>query len=775
VGVPGRHVPRRWWFPLTVFAIGAVSTTLVGRQLQRSAVAGDRERFEVAVDRLQDSIQDRVDMYVAMLRAGAAMLTATDLHTPAQFHVFADHLKLQRRYPGVQGIGYSERFAAADLSRVIAERRQLGDAAFHVWPSGNRTEYHSILYLEPLDRRNQAAIGYDMFTDPTRRAAMERARDTGEPAASGRVTLVQEIDENKQPGFLIYMPVYDGATLPSTIEERRARLRGFVYSPFRADDLFAGILGRNPHPRAGFALFDGTPAPGSLLHRTDVPGQTSRLMTTRDVSVAGRTWTAEFFSTAALDAGSAHAFVPLTFWAGSILTGILTVLALLQVRARERAEQSEAAVEDAAKRFHDQAQTLAVVNRTGAQIAGELDLDRLVQHITDAGTALTRARFGAFFYNRLNQDGESYTLYALSGAPRDAFASFPMPRNTDVFGPTFRGEGIVRSADITADPRYGHNPPHNGMPPGHLPVRSYLAVPVKSRSGEVLGGLFFGHPEPNVFTEQAEHILSGIAAQAAIAIDNARLYGRVQELLASERAARTEAERVSGLKDEFLATLSHELRTPLNAVMGWAHMLSSGSLTDEHRTVAVETILRNARIQSKLIDDLLDMSRIISGRLRVEMSLVNLDDVVEAAVNVVKPTADAKRVQLSFEREPGLHSLWADGARLQQVLWNLLANAIKFTPALGRVAISVRRSGDDVELCVTDTGIGISAEFLPHVFERFRQGDGSFTRGHGGLGLGLSIARSLVEMHGGTIDAASAGVNRGSTFTLRFPAASAAI
>ncbi|HTL45813.1 MAG TPA: CHASE domain-containing protein [Vicinamibacterales bacterium] len=768
--MPARRFPRRSWFPLTILAIGTISTALVSRQLQRSAVAGDRERFEVAVDRLQDSIQDRVDMYVAMLRAGAAMLTATDLHTPAQFHVFAEHLRLQRRYPGVQGIGYSERFAAADLPRVLAERRQLGDPGFHVWPAGERTEYHSILYLEPLDRRNQAAIGYDMSTDATRRAAMERARDTGEPAASGRVTLVQEIDENKQPGFLIYMPVYSGGSVPSTVEERRARLRGFVYSPFRADDLFAGILGRNPHPRAGFALFDGRPAAGSLLHRTDVPGQTSRLTTTRDVDVAGMTWTAEFFSTAALDAGSTHVFVPLTLSAGGILTGILTVLALLQVRARERAEQSEAAVEDAAKRSHDQAQTLAIINRTGAHIAGELDLDRLVQHITDAGTALTRAQFGAFFYNRVHDNGESYTLYALSGASREAFDGFPMPRNTELFRPTFRGEGIVRSGDITADPRYGQHAPYHGMPPGHLPVRSYLAVPVKSRSGEVLGGLFFGHSDRDVFTDQAEHILCGMAAQAAIAIDNARLYGRVQELLSSERAARSEAERVSGMKDEFLATLSHELRTPLNAVMGWAHMLNSGSLTNDHRSVAVETILRNARIQSKLIDDLLDMSRIISGRLRVDMTLVNLDDVIEAAVNVVKPTADAKRVQLSVEAEPGLHSLRADGARLQQVLWNLLANAIKFTPAGGRVVISTRRSGEDIELSVTDTGIGISPDFLPHVFERFRQGDGSFTRGHGGLGLGLSIARNLVEMHGGTIEAASAGANRGSTFTLRFPA-----
>ena len=205
----------------------------------------------------------------------------------------------------------------------------------------------------------------------------------------------------------------------------------------------------------------------------------------------------------------------------------------LDVRLLAANETLEARIAE----LRDETHTLAVLNQMGMRVAAELDLERLVQAVTDAGVELSGAEFGAFFYNLIDEHGESYTLYALSGAPRSAFEKFPMPRNTAIFEPTFRGRGVVRSADILADPRYGRNAPHRGMPEGHLPVRSYLAVPVVSRSGEVLGGLFFGHPNPGVFTERAERLVSGIAAQAAVAIDNARLYEGLQRELKAKEVA----------------------------------------------------------------------------------------------------------------------------------------------------------------------------------------------------------------------------------------------
>jgi signal transduction histidine kinase/CheY-like chemotaxis protein len=244
-----------------------------------------------------------------------------------------------------------------------------------------------------------------------------------------------------------------------------------------------------------------------------------------------------------------------------------------------------------------------------------------------------------------------------------------------------------------------------------------------------------------------------------------------QDLLMRERAARDEAERLSALKDEFLATLSHELRTPLNAVLGWAAMLQRGVKDEETFRRGLETIERNARAQGQLIDDLLDMSRIISGTLRLDVQLIEPDKVIEAALGTVHPAAVAKRIDLRVDVERGIGTVLGDPGRLQQVMWNLLSNAVKFTPTGGTVQVMLGRDGQDVVIRVADSGIGISPDFLPHVFDRFRQQDASITRKHGGLGLGLSIARQLVELHGGTIGVSSPGANAGTTFTLRLPLA----
>ncbi|HWT01816.1 MAG TPA: ATP-binding protein, partial [Pyrinomonadaceae bacterium] len=371
-----------------------------------------------------------------------------------------------------------------------------------------------------------------------------------------------------------------------------------------------------------------------------------------------------------------------------------------------------------------------------------------------------------------------YTLYTLAGVPRAAFEHFPMPRATDLFGPTFRGEGTVCIADVKQDPRYGKNSPYFGMPEGHLPVVSYLAVPVISRSGEVYGGLFFGHPDVGAFTERDARIIEGLAAQAAVAMDNARLFDAVTRARAEAEQSAAEKERLyreaqesNRLKDEFLATVSHELRTPLTAILGWAHMLRRGQFDNDSVLKAFETIERNARAQSQLIDDLLDVSRIITGKLRIDVRQIDPNSFVEAAVEAVRPAAEAKGVRVQKIMDTGVATVSGDPVRLQQVVWNLLSNAIKFTPKNGRVQIRLERVNSHVEIAVSDTGSGIAPEFLPHVFDRFRQADQRTTRQHGGMGLGLAIVRHLVELHGGTVRAESPGEGQGATFTVLLPVA----
>ncbi|MDT5293287.1 MAG: hypothetical protein QOJ76_167 [Acidobacteriota bacterium] len=242
-----------------------------------------------------------------------------------------------------------------------------------------------------------------------------------------------------------------------------------------------------------------------------------------------------------------------------------------------------------------------------------------------------------------------------------------------------------------------------------------------------------------------------------------------EQLLAREQSARAEAEQANRLKDEFLATVSHELRTPLTAIMGWTHMLRNAGLDESTATHALETIERNARSQAQLIEDLLDVSRVITGKLRLDIGRVDAASIVNEAIDSVQLAAEAKGIQLEVTLDPSARHVFGDAARLQQVVWNLLSNAIKFTPVGGRVGVCLKRTGSDVQISVSDTGGGIGADFLPFIFDRFRQADGTTTRRHGGLGLGLSIVRHLVELHGGTVEAESPGEGRGATFTVSLP------
>jgi signal transduction histidine kinase/ActR/RegA family two-component response regulator len=426
--------------------------------------------------------------------------------------------------------------------------------------------------------------------------------------------------------------------------------------------------------------------------------------------------------------------------------------------------------------LRDETRILEVLNRTGQALASTLDADMLLQAITDAATQLSGARFGAFFYSARDEHGESLLLYALSGAPREAFDKFGHPRATAVFGPTFHNEGIVRSDDITRDPRYGLSGPHFGMPAGHLPVRSYLAVPVVARSGTVLGGLFFGHPEPAVFSERTERIVAGVAAQAAVALDNARLYEAAQKsaverdaLLQSERAARVEAERLSRMKDEFLAMLAHELRNPLAPISSSAALLSI-QFRDEPRIRQTSAIIgRQVKHMSRLIDDLLDVSRVTRGLVTLQLEEVDLCDVVRSALDQARPLIEEKshRVELSLPRHPV--PVEGDATRLIQSVANILNNAAKYTPPAGtiRIALAIRHGRALLE--VRDNGSGMPAELLPSVFEPFSQGARTLARSQGGLGLGLALVKKLVEMHGGEARADSAGVGLGSVFTIDLP------
>ena len=399
--------------------------------------------------------------------------------------------------------------------------------------------------------------------------------------------------------------------------------------------------------------------------------------------------------------------------------------------------------------LRDEAALVETLQRVGTALASELDLERVVQLVTDEAMSLTRAQFA-------------------------------------VFGPGFRGDAVVRSDDITEDPRRDTLVPYDGMPRGDRPVRSYLAVPVSSRSGEVIGGLFFGHESPGVFGEREERLVVGIAGWAAVAMDNARLY-------AAERQAREGAEGASRAKAEFLATMSHEFRTPLNAIVGYAQLLDMGVLgpATPAQHAHLERLQASAKHLLQLVDDVLDVAKVDADRLDVRRDLLMTGAAVAAAVTLVQPQATAKGVRLMdlHTSEPGFAYV-GDEHRVRQVVINLLSNAVKFTPSGGEVTVDCGLASDpgpgalthssheesaseQVWVCikVEDTGPGIAPSLIDHLFEPFVQGDGALTREQGGTGLGLAISRRLARLMGGDVTVSSEHGSR-TTFALWLPAAS---
>ena len=616
------------------------------------------------------------------------------------------------------------------------------------------------------------------------------------------------------------------------------------------------------------------------------------------------------------------------------LGGVLCTF--VDVTRAERAEQELALAE-----------TLQQIVR---DLTSELEIESLMQKVTDAATRLTGAAFGAFFYNTVNESGEAFQLYTLSGAPREAFSRFGMPRATPVFKPTFDGEAPVRVADITADPRYGKWAPHHGLPQGHLPVRSYLAVPVVSGSGTVLGGLVFGHPDTGVFGERAERNAVAVASHASVAIDNARLFGRAREeidrrvrmeeelaqqvksltrlhdlalrlggmnelapalqaildtavegqdadfglvwLLEAEsgalvvRASRgfdqrslnffqrvmpgaaggaagnafahqqrwviedvdtdpgfepfrsgahdagfrsvhstpivTRAGQLLGAisvhfahkprpsprdmqvadvcarhaadvieavtsqealreserelreldqrKNEFLATLAHELRNPLAPLRNGLEVLRLAGRDAQTSEKARSMMERQLGQMVRLVDDLLDVSRVSRGKIELRREEVELATVLRNAIETSEPLIRDRRHALRTSIPAHGIRVNADVTRLSQVFWNLLNNAAKYTEPGGTIELAVRPGDTQVEVSVRDNGIGIPHDMQGQVFDIFTQVDRTLEKSQGGLGIGLSIAKRLVEMHGGTIEVKSGGHGQGTEFVVRLPA-----
>lgn len=392
---------------------------------------------------------------------------------------------------------------------------------------------------------------------------------------------------------------------------------------------------------------------------------------------------------------------------------------------------------------------LRILNNVSKTILEELDKQAILQKVTDATTQITGAEFGAFFYNAIGESGEAMLLYTLSGAKREDFDKFGMPRSTAIFHPTLSGQGVMRSDDITKDPRFGLNDPHFGMPKGHLPVVSYLSVPVKSTSGEVIGGLFFGHSKPARFLQEHEDLIVNLSAQAAIALDNSKLFEEVKEL--------------SRKKDEFIALASHELKTPLTSLSGFMQMVEK-TVTAGSGKLLVGKSLQILDKLNKLINDLFDISKIQSGKLQFNFERIDITEIVKEMIENSRVAQSTHQINFNMQEQVIISG---DKMRLEQVLINLINNAIKYSPDANRIDIKIEKHSGLAIVFIKDYGIGISEQDQKDIFSQFYRAEG-VTNNISGLGLGLFITKEIIERHGGQITVTSK-LGEGAVFQFTIP------
>ncbi|RXF72392.1 sensor histidine kinase [Arcticibacter tournemirensis] len=408
---------------------------------------------------------------------------------------------------------------------------------------------------------------------------------------------------------------------------------------------------------------------------------------------------------------------------------------------------------------------LEILNSIGKSISAEMDLRNILQKVTDASTNLTGAQFGAFFFNTVKTKGESYLLYTLSGATADTFKGFPMPGKTPLFHPTFNGERVIRSDDITMDPHFGHNY-HNGMPGGHLPVVSYLAVPVIAKSGAVIGGLFFGHSRPGTFSTEDEKMVSSIASQAAIAIDNAKLFDKVKTANRQNKRLLKIAKQLDDKKNEFMSIASHELKTPVTSIKGYLQIIEKIAKAEE-KPILNGFITKAARQVDKLtslVNDLLDATRIQAGKITYNFTKFNFGDVLEDSISSLRVVNNTHTIEINGDQNI---FITADRIRLEQVISNLLSNAVKYSPEADKIILNVNQEEEILKVEIIDFGIGISEHTIPNIFDRyFREIDKNYQ--FNGLGLGLYISAEIIKGHNGMIWVESEP-GMGATFSFTIP------
>jgi len=648
-----------------------------------------RQQFQMLGEKVTEAIRKRLRDHEQILLGGAGLFDAVENVSREQWRTYVERLLLPDRYPGIQGVGFSQAIPQAERDAHVARMRAQGYPDYDIHPPGQRELYTSIVFLEPFLRRNLAAFGYDMYSEPTRRRAMQRAAQLGETSITGKVTLLQETHGKVQAGVLLYVPVYRPSAPLTTPEQRMQALRGFVYSPYRVEDLMRGILRAADLPLALHIYASPGEEPEHLLYASSEapePGS-ARFSQLQQLELYGQTWTLRMDSRPEFDERF-HSNEALVFGLGlglSLLVFFLTSsLALRHSRAQALANEMTRHIRQSKHDLRLSEERLSLALKGSNDGLWDLDLE--------AGSMFASPRAWEMLGYRPNELTCDLKLWerltvAEDLAQQKARLAQTMLSNVDHF-----------TTELRLQHKHGH------------------VVPVLLR----------GHIQRDP---------QGMAQ---------RISGTLMDL--------TERKRVEQMKNDFVSTVSHELRTPLTSISGALGLIVGGALGAAPPAMQqmLEIAYRNSLRLGHLINDLLDMEKIAAGKMSFELREHSLGDLLEESLASNQALCEQHGVRCTLEHPTDV-LVWVDGLRLQQVLGNFLSNAVKFTPEGGEIRLHSSLRGTKVRISVTDQGPGIPEAFRSRVFEKFAQADASDSRQKSGTGLGLAITKELIERMGGTV------------------------
>lgn len=708
------HNPVAGW---VILFLSLVITFAAYWITNRQVSARAEEHFLFRANEISIAIRQRLMLYEQALQGGRGLFSASNTVTRDEWARYVGALHLEERLPGIQGIGFAKAMPASERESHEAEVQAEGFGDYRIKPDGEREFYTSIVYIEPFDWRNRRAFGYDMWSNDVRRDAMARARDTGEPATSGSITLVQETNRNVQKGFLIYVPVYASVEVPATLEERRQQLSGWVYAPFRMRDLMRGVLDSGD-ANISFAIYDtDVPSDENLLLRYGYEGAEEAHLIEPNLfrvrlllSLPGRTWTVSFRAPQKALMEMQDAPQPLYVLVAGIIIDLLlfyVIMSLHYINRHARLIHKKMQLE-----FERNQQALAeqtrLVQATEKESETFFELAPAAFLVVSPQGFIVRA-------NRFAHELLQYGMDELAGKSVEEL----VPQELRADHMELRGNYFNRAAPSLMDPNH--------------------TLQVRKRDGESFPAMISLVPVE----------LRGETHVVAVVHDLSQ-QKQVEQTLAD---AKEKAESASRAKTEFVANMSHEIRTPLNAVLGAAQLLEKTEHNPDQQRY-IRMIRSSGEALLGVINDILDFSKIEAGRMELAPVHFDLDEVLARIAVMMAVHSAEKDIELVVRVEPAVgRHLLGDPLRLQQVLLNLVSNAIKFTQE-GEVVLVVEVAATDADgqqtlrFSVRDTGIGMTLQQQTRIFEAFSQADASITRRFGGTGLGLVISSKIVALMG---------------------------